>query len=499
MAHGEGSVPSSELSICQLAERHLYEPNTSEEVNPVIRQQVLAHADLTRHPRGWNVGSTLSDYSFHPLAPYSKPDHEAYTLGTRMVAKGLGWDGHTAEYVPQSKDYVEWGISILNNHLFCLKGEAENTDYIYGAIYCSLSEYEVSDSLLRSLMERWDPETNTFLFSSGERIVTLLDMLLMSGLPSVGDPYEEYVPSIDDLEPSKLMFPNFLSGLLEEFYRLSRENGSVTFQVWCDHFHNRRECTSSFTSLREQHIYIAAFIAHWLCSYVVVGGGPYIRPGVLLMASWIVSGRKISLAPSALCSLYYSLRRISMHPVASSYEKRIWPVHYIAGWMGLCLRKPFMDKVKGKHLPDVKQLPMHPTMVKTMFRVPITFSPTKARIFLDDRANIFWNPYTPKNLVGVDQLQRSFTISSHRGMLPWRRATDVDDLCIAEPYHPDRVARQLTLRQQVPYAPLVSVYTKEDTGVAYAYWSHLLRSDQGEFQYLLNDVHEAFSSVAWNN
>ena len=125
-------------------------------------------------------------------------------------------------------------------------------------------------------------------------------MLLMSGLPLVGDPYEEYVPSIDDLEPSKLMFPNFLSDLLEEFYQLSRENGSATFQVWCDHFHNKRERTSSFTSLREQHMYVAAFIAHWLCSYVVVGGGPYIRPNVLLMASWTVSGRKISLAPSKL-------------------------------------------------------------------------------------------------------------------------------------------------------------------------------------------------------
>mgnify|MGYP000934478020 CR=1 FL=1 len=63
-------------------------------------------------------------------------------------------------------------------------------------------------------------------------------------------------------------------------------------------------------------MYVAAFTAHWLCSYVVVGGGPYIRPGVLLMASWIVSGRNISLAHSALCALYYSLRRISMHPVA---------------------------------------------------------------------------------------------------------------------------------------------------------------------------------------
>jgi hypothetical protein len=84
-------------------------------------------------------------------------------------------------------------------------------------------------------------------------------------------------------------------------------------------------------------------------------------------------------------------------------------------------------------------------------------------------------------------------------MLPWRRATDVDDLLIAEPYHPERVARQLTLRQQVPYDPLVSLYTMEDTGVAYAYWSHLLRHDRGEFECLFNDAHKGLSSVAWNH
>jgi hypothetical protein len=322
----------------------------------------------------------------------------------------------------------------------------------------------------------------------------------MPGLPLVGDPYEEYVLSVDDLEPSKLMFPNFLSDLLGEFYKLSKDNGGhVTFQVWCDHFHNQREDTSSFTSLKEQHIYVAAFIAQWLCCYVVVGGGSYIRPGVLLMASWIVSGRKISLAPPALCSLYYSLRRISMHPIAPSYEKRAWPVHYIAGWIGIYLKKPFKTKARGDPLPNVKGLSMRPTMVNTMFRAPTYFSPAEARTFLANPTKSFWNPYTANNLVGVDQLQRSFSISSHRGMLPWRRATDVDDLLIAEPYHPERVARQLTLRQQVPYDPLVSLYTMEDTGVAYAYWSHLLRHDRGEFECLFNDAHKGLSSVAWNH
>jgi hypothetical protein len=502
MEHGQASVPPNELSICQLAEQHLYEPGTSKGVNLVIGQKVQTHAHLTLHPRGWNIGSTVSDYSFLPVASYPTSDQKAYTLGTRMVEEGLGWDGHTVQYVSYPKGYVEWGVCILNHHSFCLKGEGENTDYISGAIYCSLGQYEVSPSLLQSLLERWNPNTNTFIFPSGERTVTLLDMLLMSGLPVVGDPYEEYVPSVNDLKPSKLIFPNFLCDMLEIFYELSRKNKNrVTFQIWCDYFHNNREHTSSFESLREQHMYVAAFIAQWLCCYVVVDGTTSIRPGVLLMSSWIVSGRKISLAPPALCSLYYSLWRISTHPVAPSYEKRAWPVHHIAGWMGLYLKKPFQAKAGGKHLPKVKALTMRPTLINTMFRAPKIFGPTKARDLLQAETHnkTKWNPYTSLHLVGVDQLQRAFVVSSHRGMLPWRCATDVDDLCIAEPYHPDRVARQFTLRQQIPYNPLVSLYTTTNTGVAYTYWSHLLRHNQEDFQYSPREEHEALCTVAWMN
>ena len=84
-------------------------------------------------------------------------------------------------------------------------------DYIYGAIYCSLGDYSVSPPLLRSLLEKWDPNTNTFLFSCGERTITLLDMHQMAGLPLDGDPYEEFVPPLHELESSLLLYPKFLS------------------------------------------------------------------------------------------------------------------------------------------------------------------------------------------------------------------------------------------------------------------------------------------------
>jgi hypothetical protein len=45
---------------------------TNDLVDQMMRQQVLTHADLTSHPRGWNLGSTLSEYSYHPFATLPK-------------------------------------------------------------------------------------------------------------------------------------------------------------------------------------------------------------------------------------------------------------------------------------------------------------------------------------------------------------------------------------------------------------------------------------------
>ncbi|XP_044439606.1 uncharacterized protein [Triticum aestivum] len=102
-------------------------------------------------------------------------------------------------------------------------------------------------------------------------------------------------------------------------------------------------------------------------------------------------------------------------------------------------------------------------------------------------------------LTGVDQLQRSFAISIRRGMLPWRFSAESTDLCAAEPYHPDRVARQFKLDQQVPYNPLQSLLTEADVGVAYAYWSHLLHPVQEDIQHALGTNYVGTASLAWTN
>lgn len=146
----------------------------------------------------------------------------------------------------------------------------------------------------------------------------------MVGLPLDGEPYEEFVPPADELDPTTLLYPNFLPRLLETWTKLV-VGGKVGFKEWCDFFHNHEVDSVATKSLEDQRMYTAAFLAIWLCRYVVVGGGPYIRPGALVMASWISLGRRISLGPPALCSIYYSLRRICTHLIGPSFILvRVW-------------------------------------------------------------------------------------------------------------------------------------------------------------------------------
>ncbi|KAI5006676.1 hypothetical protein ZWY2020_033919 [Hordeum vulgare] len=481
------------LPLSQLAKRHLFEPDTSITHNPVIRRREITQGNPEYCPRGWKSGHLFMAQCYYPLSP--RPlSGEASTLGTRMIALGLGWEHHEIEHVASPNGYVDWGAEVLRRYSFHLKGNEKGADYVYGAIYCSLGEYSIFPPLLRSLLQKWDPDTNTFLFACGERTITLLDMNRLAGLPLDGEPYEEFVPPSHEVEPSLLMYPNFLCRLFDVWNQLS-EAGHVGFQEWCDFFHNRLDDTFFIKNLEDGRLYTAAFIAIWLCRFVIPGGGPYIRPGVLVMAAWITLGRRISLAPAALCSLYYSLRLISTHPIGPSFIKRPWPVHYLVGWMGTYLKKTFGNKYRAHPLPCYRHSASKPEMMKIMSRTPVPFDSMVAHKFLQHHKNIKWHPYTMDTLKEDEYLQRIFQISVRRGMLPWRR----DNLCIAEPYHPDRVARQFRLDQLIPYPPLASLYTRDEIGVAHAFWTHLLRIDERGLNYFPDNSRVGDSSVLWAN
>lgn len=490
------SLPFERLPLSRVTELQSYAPKSGDEANPVIIERELKKGERENSTRGWRSVSTLSGRCFYPPAPSPQP-LKAFTLGSRMVAQGFGWEHHDIEYVPIPSGYAEWGTAILAEHCLNLKGDGEGDDYIYGAIYCSLGRYSISPSLFRSFLERWNPDTNTLVFADGERTITLLDMRRLAGLPLDGEFYEEFIPPRHEQDPSLLCYPKCLSHLLRVWDELEG-GGEVSFQEWCDYFHNTPRNAPRPDDIESSITYKAAFLALWLCSFVIVGGGPRIRPGVLVMSSWMAMGRRYALAQPALSSLYYSLRLISTNPVGPSYIKRCWPVHYVIGWMGVYLRNIFGDKMRKSQVPPYHHLSRKPMMANIMFRIPKHFTPVEAFNLLCKDTNIFWCPYKPNftdqsRVPPPEYVKRTFCLSLHRGMLPFRRA----DLCVAEPYHPDRVARQFRLDQVIPYPPLTSLFTEEDFGIAYAYWRHLLRPVQDNLHLLPDDTRIGCCTVPW--
>ncbi|CAM0943957.1 unnamed protein product [Alopecurus aequalis] len=136
-------------------------------------------------------------------------------------------------------------------------------------------------------------------------------------------------------------------------------------------------------------------------------------------------------------------------------------------------------------------------MLQTMCRPPMEFTPEGAHEFLEKVQKIAWCPYSSRNLSGVDQLQRAYLLSIRRAILPWRFLYHNSSTCVAEPYHPDRVARQLKLDQRIPFNPLKSLWTESDVGVAYTYWSHLFLPIQEGIDHPLNSTYEGKFDVAW--
>ena len=485
--------------LSYVAQSQIYAPRNSDAANPVIINRELKIGELDNSTRGWRSQPTISGICFYPYAPSKQPE-QAFTLGNRMISHGLGWENYDIEHIPIPSGYAEWGTIILAKHSFNLRGDGEGMDFIYGAIYCSLlGQYSISPSLLKSLLERWNPDSNTFLFHDGERTVTLLDLHYIMGLPVDGEFYEEYVPSHHEREPSMLLYPKCLSQLLEVWDEL-QVGGEVSLQEWCDCFHNGPRGLSHSDDMELSLIYKAAFIAIWLCGFAIIGGGPRIRRGVLVMASWIALGRRFALAQPALCSLYYSLRLISTDPVGPSYMKRPWPVHYLIGWMGVYLKHAFVNKVTKPRIPYYDHPTRKPMLVNMLFRTSKHFNPESASDFLRKDSNILWHPYKPHSANHLrtppsSWISKIFCLCIRRGLLPFRR----DNICIAEPYHPDRVTRQFRLDQIVPYLVLKSVYTEDDFGVAYSYWAHLLRPINQDFSCLPNETRIGSCTIYWIN
>nr|GMC78959.1 uncharacterized protein LOC105964676 [Ipomoea batatas] len=83
----------------------------------------------------------------------------------------------------------------------------------------------------------------------------------------------------------------------------------------------------------EQEVYLAAFLACWLCTFVLPDNPTAtIRPETFNMTCKMAKGIKVCLAPPVLASIYYGLNSIS-ESISPGQMGTPFSIHYVYGWL----------------------------------------------------------------------------------------------------------------------------------------------------------------------
>ncbi|KAJ8421405.1 hypothetical protein Cgig2_017482 [Carnegiea gigantea] len=97
-----------------------------------------------------------------------------------------------------------------------------------------------------------------------------------------------------------------------------------------------RPSTLNVTNIGE----LAAFLAFWLSPFVLLYHIEVIRPETFVMASLMVKGQKISLAPTVLGYIYHGLGQVECHLNHLGRANPCFPIHYIVVFSALYSQRP---------------------------------------------------------------------------------------------------------------------------------------------------------------
>nr|GMC66782.1 ABC transporter G family member 11 [Ipomoea batatas] len=244
---------------------------------------------------------------------------------------------------------------------------------IYEAVFASLFTYDRNVDIVQAFCEAWCPRTNTLITSSSEMSISLRDLYMLGELPLLGDTYDERIPNALDLAKGS---HKCCACLFKAFFHLTQQEGHNTYvqasqwiDLWCrktrkyaappprkENKKSRPKATHNpsgileatprwshvseapFVELNipqnlEQEVYLAAFLACWLCTFVLPGNPTAtIRLETFNMACKMAKGIKVCLAPPVLASIYYGLNSIS-ESISPGQMGTPFPIHYVYGWL----------------------------------------------------------------------------------------------------------------------------------------------------------------------
>ncbi|XP_040369571.1 uncharacterized protein LOC121051359 [Rosa chinensis] len=406
--------------------------------------------------------------------------------------------------------YWEWVEDILSRN-----GKLTRETGLYRAIFASLFSYDRFAPVIRAFCEYWCPVTNTLHTSSGEMSISLWDLDQLGGLPIAGRFYDEVVLTAEELSATSKGSQQSCRYLFLAYHKLCKESQGQKVKItsWIRYWyrgalrykrppnkstrnkrdpppnvfnpsgriHEIRQRTSADLAVFEdlgvegediEPTYLAAFLACWLCLFVLPGDNTgLIRPGVFKVASKMSQGVQFCLAVPVLASIYQGLNEISVSSDPGNCSAAL-PFHYIYAWLaeyfGTHFQSPlpndlrprmvrFSGELSARHFGDSQALSLFDTCDNVKMGV-------FARVFSESRVII--------NRSNISHLDLIYLISLRSGYLSLRQ----DNRRVVQPYSPHRFSRQFGYVQDIPG----SLKNDIRTGVLaliYLHWDSCTRMD----------------------
>ncbi|CAN6568095.1 unnamed protein product [Malus baccata var. baccata] len=395
-----------------------------------------------------------------------KVDANFFPLMHRMIREKTDWgsDVKVTGCATFQVGVLEWTKTTLRTYANVLR----QVD-IYGVVAVSRYPFRYSSNVWKAFCELWGPLTNTFHQGNGEMSISLYDLKVIGGLPILSVPYEEFIPPNHDL-CKKESYPSTLPELLRIHSQLCKFYGQkqIFWTQWLDHFYRGKIIYVGYgeknqrMSPNEQKIFkaqknllevtkegaLAAFLAFWLCRFVLPSKGGKVRPETFPMACLMAQGSRVSLAPTVLGYIYHGLGDIVSCPRGPGFTYISMPVHYIVGWLGEHF--PFLYRSR----PDSDFPEGYPQLARYAGVEPKEVNISQARFIFRSDKSVIYRPTVFVEEKGCSLMDNEDLSDDYFEFLVCVRTAKlhvrIDEHSWIEPYFPNRFARQFGFDQGVP-------------------------------------------------
>ncbi|KMS98431.1 hypothetical protein BVRB_4g091290 [Beta vulgaris subsp. vulgaris] len=262
----------------------MYESRTTEIINPKDGNPTIRKARFLK-PNARNINN-MSEFPKTTLISdiFTHRNLQKWPLNVHFT----GWK-------EPRKNWTKWFNSLVTNHATTWYHSG-----IIDGIQASCHKIPCNKDLILGVCEFWCPKTNSFIFPWGEATITLEDVMILGGLPVIGEclnkPIEENSVKIH-------------GGLRRAIWEISEKSGGereVTHSAWIKHFMEEEE--EGEIEHEEGEFEHVAFLSLWLSRFVLPDQfESVIGSYVFSIAIHLSQGTPIALAPVVLAKLYNEL------------------------------------------------------------------------------------------------------------------------------------------------------------------------------------------------